>query len=233
MTEPIQPPPMSTAAKVANAIILPAGLLALVFWPAGSLRWVPGWVFIAFTVIGFSVSAAWIARVNPIIYRARSRFQPGTQAWDLKLVAVILAAMIVSIPVASFDAGRAHWSNAPLWVVMLGYVLILAGIAGTAWAQGVNPYFEPGVRLQTERHQRVIDTGPYRIVRHPGYSNALMLFAGMPLALGSWWGLVPAGIAGALLVLRTAWEDRLLRASLDGYAAYAGRVRYRLLPGVW
>jgi len=233
MTEPIQPPAMTAAAKAAYAIALPAGLLALVFWPAGSIAWRPGWVFIAVTVVGFSASAAWIARVNPIIYRARSRFQPGTQAWDLKLVTIILAAMVVSIPVASFDAGRAHWSNPPMWVTLVGYGLILVGIAGTAWAQAVNPFFEPGVRLQTERHQTVIDSGPYRFVRHPGYSNALLLFAGMPLALGSYWGLVPAGLAAALLILRTAWEDRLLQANLAGYADYAKRVRFRILPGIW
>jgi protein-S-isoprenylcysteine O-methyltransferase Ste14 len=233
MTEPVQPPPMSRAKVAAYTVILPASLLALVFWPAGSLRWIPGWVFIVVVVAGFSASALWIAKANPIIYRARSRFQPGTEGWDKALLAAMLPAMVAEIPVATLDAGRMHWSNAPPWVAVAGYALVLVSIAGTGWAQVVNPFFEPGVRLQTERHQHVIDTGPYRFVRHPGYVNAILMFAGIPLALQSYWGLIPAGLASALLLLRTAWEDRLLQANLAGYAAYAQRVRYRILPGVW
>ena len=184
-------------------------------------------------VLAFGISAAILARVNPAIYRARSRFQPGTKDWDKALLAVILPAMVAVLPVASLDAGRFHWSSVPDWAVMLGYGLMLAGIAATGWAQAVNPFFEPGVRIQSERHQRVIDTGPYRFVRHPGYIAAIMLFFGMALALGSLWALVPAAIASAVLALRTSWEDRLLRVELPGYADYARRVRYRLIPGIW
>lgn len=103
----------------------------------------------------------------------------------------------------------------------------------TAWAQAVNRFFEPGVRLQRERGQYVVTSGPYAAVRHPGYAGALMTFAGLALALGSWWALVPAAVAGALLILRTALEDALLRERLEGYADYARRVRFRLVPGVW
>jgi protein-S-isoprenylcysteine O-methyltransferase Ste14 len=103
----------------------------------------------------------------------------------------------------------------------------------TGWAQAVNPFFEPGVRIQTERQQRPITTGPYRIVRHPGYAAAIALFVGVPLALASWWALIPAGLASGLLVVRTRLEDRLLREKLPGYAAYAKATRYRLAPGVW
>jgi protein-S-isoprenylcysteine O-methyltransferase Ste14 len=145
----------------------------------------------------------------------------------------MLPAMVAEIPLATLDAGRMHWSNAPVWVAVVGYGLVLVSIAGTGWAQVVNPFFEPGVRLQTERHQYVIDTGPYRIVRHPGYTNAILMFAGIALALQSYWALIPAGVASALLLVRTAWEDRLLQANLAGYAAFAQRTRYRILPGVW
>ena len=103
----------------------------------------------------------------------------------------------------------------------------------TAWAQAVNPFFEPGVRIQSERRQRVFDTGPYRVIRHPGYSSALLLFVGMALSLGSFWALVPAALASAILVLRTALEDRLLRAELAGYEDYTRRIRWRLAPGLW
>lgn len=233
METPKDPPSISPPAAVAYAIGLPLALFVLVFLPAGSIRWRPGWLFVAVLVLAFAASALVIARVNPMIYRARSRVQPGTKGWDKALLAVILPAMVAILPVASLDAGRYHWSAVPGWVVVLGYAAMLAGVAMTAWAQSVNPFFEPGVRIQSERHQRVIDTGPYRFVRHPGYVAALGLFFGMALALGSFWALVPAALASAVLVLRTAWEDRLLQRELSGYADYARRVRWRLLPGVW
>ncbi|WP_256583201.1 MULTISPECIES: isoprenylcysteine carboxylmethyltransferase family protein [Pseudomonas] len=230
---PRDPDPMSRRTAIAYGIGLPLALLGLIFLPAGTLAWWPGWIFLAVMTLGFGVSALVLARVNPVIYRARSRVQAGTQSWDKKLLALILPAMAAVLPVAALDAGRLHGSAVPAWVVLAGYLAVLAGIAVTGWAQAVNPFFEPGVRIQSERHQRVIDSGPYRFVRHPGYLAALGLFFGMALALGSFWALVPAALAAALLVLRTLWEDQLLQAELPGYADYCQRVRWRLVPGLW
>lgn len=231
--QPTDPQAMPPAKAIAYAFMLPVALLVLIFLPAGHIGWLPGWRFVGTLLVGFGLSGLAIAKINPVIFRARSRFQPGTERWDLPLVAVILTAMIVTIPVASFDAGRAHWSHMPSWLIVIGYAALLGGIAVTAWAQAVNPFFEPGVRIQSERHQRVIDSGPYRFVRHPGYSAAVAMFLGISLALASWWGLVPASIASILLVVRTAFEDRLLHDRLPGYREYAGRVRARLVPGIW
>ncbi|MFK8331749.1 methyltransferase family protein [Pseudomonas sp. BJa5] len=226
------PEPMSSRAVIAYAIGLPVALVVLIFLPAGSLSWRPGWVFLAVLLAGFGLSALVLARVNPVIYRARSRIQAGTQSWDKTLLALMLPAMTAILPVAALDAGR--WqATLPTWAGVLGYGGVLAGIALAAWAQAVNPFFEPGVRIQSERHQRVIDSGPYRYVRHPGYIAALWLFFGMGLALGSFWALAPAALAAVLLVVRTVWEDRLLQAELPGYAEYARRVRWKLVPGVW
>jgi protein-S-isoprenylcysteine O-methyltransferase Ste14 len=94
-------------------------------------------------------------------------------------------------------------------------------------------FAEPAVRIQTERGHKVIDTGPYAIVRHAGYVAAVPLFGGIALALGSLWALVPVGLISLLLILRTEWEDETLRAELAGYREYATRVRYKLIPGVW
>jgi protein-S-isoprenylcysteine O-methyltransferase Ste14 len=230
---PREPRAMSRNAAIAYTIGLLISPLALIFLPAGTLAWRPGWIFLAVLILGFGASALVLARVNPIIYRARSRFQAGTKGWDKALLAVILPAMVAVLPVAALDAARFHWSAVPAWAMLSGYVGVLAGIAVTGWAQAMNPYFEPGVRIQSERHQRVIDTGPYRFVRRPGYIAALFLFFGMALALGSFWALIPAALASVLLVLRTSWEDQLLRSELAGYDDYARRVRWRLLPGVW
>jgi protein-S-isoprenylcysteine O-methyltransferase Ste14 len=224
---------MSRGAAVAYAVSLPLGLLALIFGPAGRIDWAPGWIFLTVLAAAFGASTLVIAKVNPVIFRARSRFQTGTKTWDLVLLAVILPATVAEIPLATLDAGRMHWSAVPMWVVGLGYVLVVGGVVVTAWAQAVNPFFEPGVRIQAERDQRPITGGPYRIVRHPGYIAGIALFAGMALALASWWALIPVAVASALLVVRTRLEDRLLRAELAGYQAYADKTRYRLVPGVW
>jgi protein-S-isoprenylcysteine O-methyltransferase Ste14 len=101
------------------------------------------------------------------------------------------------------------------------------------WAEAVNKFFEVTVRIQTDRGQKVIDTGPYAIVRHPGYVGGILFCVGTALCLGSVWALIPAGLASFLLVLRTRWEDQTLQAELPGYQEYTERVRYRLLPGVW
>lgn len=230
---PREPSAMSRSAAIAYAIGLPLSLLLLIFLPAGTLAWRPGWVFIAVLVLAFGLSALVLARVNPIIFRARSRFQKGTKAWDRTLLAMILPAMVAILPVAALDAGRFQWLPVPSWAVLVGYAALLAGVALTAWAQAVNPFFEPGVRIQAERHQHVIDSGPYRFVRHPGYIAAIATFFGMALALGSVLALLPAALASALLALRTSWEDQLLRTELPGYEDFARRVRWRLVPGLW
>lgn len=233
MTSAVDPKPMSRTRAILYAIGSPLILVALVFLPAGRIDWIPGWVFIAVLVALFGLSALLLARVNPIIYRARSRFQPGTKKWDLILLAVLFPTMIAEIPIATLDAGRMGWSAVPLWVVLGGYVLLTGGIAVTTWAQATNPFFEPGVRIQRERAQQVITSGPYRFVRHPGYAAAITMFIAIPLALASWWALLPAASAIALLLVRTDLEDRLLQAELSGYADYARHTRYRLVPGLW
>ncbi len=102
---------------------------------------------------------------------------------------------------------------------------------GSTWAQAVNKFAERSVRIQPE--QKVVDVGPYSVVRHPFYFAAFFMFGGIPLALGSLRALIPAAVAISILVVRTALEDRMLRRELQGYKEYAGRVRYRLVPGLW
>ena len=118
-------------------------------------------------------------------------------------------------------------------MVVLGYVLFSLGMIGMVWLEVVNKFAEPGVRIQTDRGHKVVDTGPYAIVRHPTYLASMPQFAGMALALGSYWALLPTAAASLVLVVRTALEDHTLQNELEGYKEYACRVRYRLIPGVW
>ncbi|QCI69450.1 isoprenylcysteine carboxylmethyltransferase family protein [Phreatobacter stygius] len=209
-------------------------LLALVlFLPAGHLSWTRGWLFLVIFSFAMASAAAALWQINPEIFAARRRIQPGTKSWD-KLLLALLAPALLAIPVvAGLDDGRFHWSAMTTPVVALGYLLWLAGFAGTTWAQAVNRHFEPGVRIQTDRDHQVIDSGPYALVRHPGYSAAGLLLVGIALSLGSWWALLPALVSALILVIRTRWEDETLQAELPGYRDYAQRVRSRLVPGVW
>ena len=141
--------------------------------------------------------------------------QKGTKGWD-RVLSYFLQALILAIfPVAGFDS-RFHWSSAPLWVAALGYALLTVEMAGNTWVLSVNKFAERSVRIQTERGHQVVDTGPYAIVRHPMYSSIFLSLGGVPLALGSYWALIPAAVAGIALVVRTALEDRTLQNELPG-----------------
>jgi protein-S-isoprenylcysteine O-methyltransferase Ste14 len=205
----------------------------LLFVPAGTLAWWRGWQFLLVFFVVMTAAALWLWRVNPEIYAARRRVHRGTKRWDVVLLCFLLPMMAAILPVAALDDARFHWLPLPSWVIAVGYALLLAGIWVTVWAQAVNKFFEPGVRIQVDRGHRVIDTGPYAVVRHPGYVGACLLLAGMALALGSLWALVPAGLCAAELILRTKWEDQTLQAELAGYEEYAQRVPFRLIPGLW
>jgi len=206
----------------------------LLFGPAGSPQWAHGWWFMGVFVALILISMAALWRLNPEIFVARA--QPtgrGTKAWDRVLMTVLLTAFAAILPVAGLDDGRFHWAPAPDWAVVLGYLVLVVGFAGVAWAQAVNRHFEPSVRIQSERDHHVISAGPYAYVRHPGYIFANLMALGAALALGSLWALLPAIVVIGVLALRTTLEDATLQRELPGYAAFVQRTRYKWIPGVW
>jgi protein-S-isoprenylcysteine O-methyltransferase Ste14 len=204
----------------------------LMFLPAGDLGWRKGCIFLLVNLAVTAVFVPYIWRVNPGLLAARSRMH-WDKRWDI-ILSLIMAATITAIfVVAALDDGRFHWLPIPWWLCGIGYLMFLVGMALGTWAGGVNKFAEGPVRIQTERGHTVIDSGPYAIVRHPGYVAATFLFAGTALSLGSLWALVPVGAMVVLLILRTRWEDQTLQADLAGYTEYAARVRYKLIPGVW
>jgi protein-S-isoprenylcysteine O-methyltransferase Ste14 len=211
----------------------PLFFVLFLFLPAGTWAWPKGWLFVGVLLATGALGAWFIWRVNPELYAARINPHQGTERWDKVLIGLAIPAMLAIFPVAALDDGRFHWLPVPWWACGVGYVVFLAGMGIVTWAEAVNKFFEVTVRIQTDRGHRVIDTGPYAVVRHPGYVGGSLLFVGIALCLGSVWALIPAGLASCLLILRTRWEDETLQAELPGYKEYTQRVHYRLVPGVW
>ena len=216
------------------ASIAGLGLFAtIVFWPAGRIDWLAGWLYLGLVIASMFTNFIYIWRVNPELIEHRLRLGKGTKLWD-KIWAVFFTPAFLSIYViAGFDAVRFEWSTMPSWLWLLGLALWIPGNALLTWSMGVNPFFEKTVRIQKERGHHVIDIGPYGFVRHPGYLGFLGWSLSAPLFLGSWWAFLPALLSIFALLVRTALEDRMLREELAGYGKYASRVRYRLIPGIW
>lgn len=218
---------------VLNLLGTPLFFVLFMFLPAGAWLWEKGWLFVLVMLVSGVLSIVYVWRVNPELVVARINPHEGTKRWDYFLVCLFLLPVLAIIPVAALDDGRFHWFPLPWWVCFLGYALLVVGIVIMTWAQAVNKFFEPAVRLQEDRGQKVIDTGPYAVVRHPGYLSWFPLSVGIALSLGSLWALIPVGLSCSVLILRTQWEDQMLQAELAGYKQYTERVRYRLFPGVW
>jgi protein-S-isoprenylcysteine O-methyltransferase Ste14 len=231
--QPPQPEPIDRRRMVQSIGLSFVIIMSSLFLPAGTWTWLRGWLFLVVLVLASVVISLYLLRVNPDVIAGRINRHEPPRRWDLLWGLMMLAAMLAVPIVAGLDDGRYHWLPVPWWVCVLGYVLLIIGLTGVTWAEAVNKFFEPSVRIQTDRGHKVIDTGPYAIIRHPGYALGYPIFLGMPLALGSVWALIPAILIGPLLVLRTIWEDQTLREELAGYEEYTQRVRYRLIPGVW
>ncbi|MDX2088671.1 MAG: isoprenylcysteine carboxylmethyltransferase family protein [Kofleriaceae bacterium] len=208
-------------------------LAVILFVTAGSVMWTRGWWFLALFTAGTGLASAYIWRTNPELFAVRRSLGVGSKRWDLVLMPMVMVAFSAVIFIGALDDGRFHWAPQPTSVVAIGTLLFALAFALETWAQAVNRHFEPTVRIQTDRDHRVIDTGPYAYVRHPGYIAAVVLGVGMALSLGSAWALVPAGVLAAVLVVRTMLEDAMLQRELAGYADYARRVRFRWIPHVW
>lgn len=206
-------------------------LALLMFVPAG-IGWRRGWLFLLVFCTYTFLSARYLWRVNPDIYVARSKVHEGTKSWDKVLMALLLASLFAIFLVAALDA-RYEWSSVSIPMVVVGYILFTLGFAGSIWVYAVNKFAEPSVRIQSDRGQKVVDTGPYANVRHPLYAASIVLFVGMSLAMGSYWALVPAAVGTLVIIVRVILEDQVLRNELHGYKDYASRVRYRLIPGIW
>lgn len=214
--------------------VLTAGMGALLFAAAGTLHWPGAWAFLVTSVLLGPLCGWWLYRIDPALLAERLRpvLQRDQPAADKIFMIVFVVAMLGWLVAMGLDRRHLASHMNVAWQ-MLGLVLFLASTLFTLWVFRENSFAAPVVKLQAERAQRVISTGPYAYVRHPMYSGMILFFASVPLILGSTWGLAIAPLFLVLLAVRIRIEERTLIAGLPGYVDYAARVRYRLLPGLW
>ena len=207
--------------------------LALLLLLAGRWDYLGGWLYIAWLFIYSFVYGLWLIAENPELFIQRlNLFPPGTKSFEKPFWIVWRGLTFVMLIVSALDV-RFGWTTVPLWLVYSSFVVSLILSCLGIWPIIVNRHFESNVRIQTDRDHKVIDRGPYRVVRHPGYALAVPSMLLLPLMLQSWWAMIPAVGVLIAFVVRTALEDRMLRSELEGYDEYAKRVRWRLLPGIW
>ena len=219
---------MPVSAYLKSGLFVVAAAAAL-FAAAGTLAIAGFWVYLAILAVVMIVS---YAALDPDLLRERMR--PGGKKSPLSL-RIFTLVLFVHWIVAGLDRGRFHWSDdVPGWLQGVCLFTVAAGYALALWAMRVNRFFSSVIRIQRDRGQHVVTTGPYAFVRHPGYTAGILIIAASGLALGSW-------LAAALVVIfslpfllyRAITEDRILRVELAGYSDYAVRVRWRLVPGIW
>jgi protein-S-isoprenylcysteine O-methyltransferase Ste14 len=210
-------------------------VVVALFVSAGTFNWPAAWIYVGYTLL-VSVLTVYGGplKISPELIEERiSRKKPGAQAWDKVFVRILLSLTLVLYVVAGLDH-RWKWTPPmPGWIMWAGVVSITMSVALMIWAMKINPFFSAIVRLQTDRGHYVVTTGPYRFVRHPGYTGSLLMNLGTPLLLGSLWALIPGTAASLDLIIRIVPEDRFLHRELAGYADYARRVKWKLIPGVW
>lgn len=220
-------------ARMLIAVSLLLGLFGgILFLAAGRLDWVEAWIVIGLYASFLLCSMIWGAIYAPDLMRERSRIPRNVKAWDQALNGLYLLTLAVLLLVAGLDA-RYSWSKIPDTLQGLG-ILGTIGSSYVIWlTMRENVYLSRWARIQSDRGQKVVSSGPYRYVRHPMYASIIFLILSMTLVLGSWWAFVPMGLVLCLYIIRTRLEDRMLYEELEGYVEYAQKVHYRLVPGIW
>src|SRR5260370_20778129 len=204
------------------------------FLAAGTLAWPAGWIDLILLYGWLFIGMLLLLKYNPGLLTERMNISPSNQkTWDkvfLLLFYVFFFAWLIVMPV---DAVRFHWSWMPIWLQVVGAVAMVVSFILVSLVFRENAYLSATVRVQQERGQTVITTGPYHYVRHPMYAGGLFMFLGTPLLLGSWYGFLLILLFLPALLVRAVLEERTLLQELPGYDAYMTQVKYRLIPYVW
>jgi protein-S-isoprenylcysteine O-methyltransferase Ste14 len=214
-------------------IVLLAPFIPLII--SGQWDWWQAWAYAVSSVLAFVISRLIVARKHPDLIGERARFMQAkdTKSWDKILAPLLGLGSILILVVAGLDKYYARFPVFSQALNLIALIGIILGYGISSWALIENRFFSGTVRIQTERGQHVVSTGPYRIVRHPGYAGGLFGYVFIPLLLDSVWAWIPAILLAVVMVIRTALEDKTLQAELPGYKEFAQKTRYRLLPGIW
>ena len=210
-------------------------MAGLLLGGAENALWPQGLIYLAIFTLGSVVFGARLLKRDPDLLAARlgALNQKGQPLWDKLFLPIFIGSFLVWMWLMARDAQVWRLSHMPMWLNGVGVLLVLAGFAGVMRVFRENSFAAPVVRVQAERQQRVIDTGPYAHVRHPMYAAMLLYLTGLPLLLGSWWGLAGAAVIALAMARRAVAEEGVLARELPGYADYRARVRYRLIPKIW
>jgi len=204
-------------------------LCAVFFLPAWSFKYWQGWVYIAELFIPMFFFLVYLLKHDTELLMRRTKMKEK-EISQKRIMGFSYLAFLAAYVIPGFDV-RYGWSNMPLWVIIVGEMLVLTGYLMTVSVLKHNSYASRIIEVQ--KGQKVISTGPYAIVRHPMYSSVLVMYTASPLALGSYWALIPAFFIIVVIVARIFNEERVLKKDLEGYVEYTHKVRYRLIPGIW
>lgn len=209
-------------------------LAAILFLCAGRVDWPLAWAFIFVWLVTKWGYVIILGKRSPDLLLERAQRHKNRKRWDKFIQSLYIVFSFITFIVVGLDAGRYHWGrDFPPGLVVASYVIYLGLNLLALWSSLANPFHSDESRIQSDRGQYVVAEGPYAFVRHPTYLAGVFIWLVFPLMLESWWGLIPGGLAAVKMILRTAFEDRMLQEELPGYAEYAQKVRYRLVPGVW
>jgi protein-S-isoprenylcysteine O-methyltransferase Ste14 len=223
------------ASLIIKTLIWIAVMAALLFVPAGTIWWPQAWVFLVELAVSGLLISGWLYVHDPALLAQRmaSPVQHEQPAWDRIFMICVLLFFCAWLAVMGLDAVRFRASRVPVWAQVVGALAILVSQYVFWLVFRANSYAAPVVKVQTDRGHAIATTGPYALVRHPMYAGAILLLIGIPLLLGSWYGLVLAPVLVVGFAIRAVLEERVLQAQLPGYADYAARVRYRFVPLIW
>ena len=212
-------------------IILQALLL---FVSSGKINILRFWIFIVVNLVYVIFSTILLYRINPELINQRGEIKRDAKLWDQFLMRAHNIVLIFILPIViGLDVGRFQWSYLNYYYLIPGYLLFIFSDILVNWAMIVNTHFEATVRIQRDREHKVITSGPYKLVRHPGYLAAVVYFISLPMILGSIYGFIPSIMGIIILIIRTGLEDKTLLNELEGYSEYSKKVKYRLMPGIW
>ena len=225
---------LNSKRKLRNLLLtflVTAIFIAVLFISAGNFAWFWGWILSGIMIVSNVVG---VILLDPELLEERTGVKSGSKRKDILLASIMGRFGPLAIIITAGLDFRFDWSGSfPPVLAVPGIIFYALGVSLPLWAMRENRFFSSVVRIQRERGHHVITTGPYRLVRHPGYLGSVVAMLAVPFALTSYWALIPAVITDMVSIIRTALEDNILKRELEGYSKYAEKVRHRLIPDIW